>query len=298
MAELETDEDPESPSAMHVDDSAAEAESEAAPMDRDEQRRQILDTVAASDGFFKHQQRNEPDLTYEEKRKIAEEILDSNTALFLQRFSRYLYREDASYFEPLRRTNYEVDFYLRELEKKRQRGLSVQTKNRRYEALQRLQSEGDYFSDKEVRRRNPLLFEQMVGRYMTEKEKEDLDKMDYSTLTFSGLLMHHIDRNELSSRRRQQQDVEEATFEENDSDSEDEECDEPDAPVVSATEKAMLRSEFMNTMYESFLSGKDHDYDYESVDNNAEYDSLKTRQNDEEEKYFDAEEPEVVDAVT
>lgn len=299
MAELEADEDPESPSVMHVDDSAAEAESEAASIDRDEQRRQILDTVAASDGFFKHQQRNEPDLTYEEKRKIAEEILDSNTALFLQRFSRYLYCEDASYFEPLRRTDYEVDFYLRELERKRQRrGLSVQTKNRRYEALQRLQSEGDYFSDKEVRRRNPLLFEQMVGRYMTDKEREDLDKMDYSTLTFSGLLMHHIDRNELSSRRRQQQDVEEATFEENDSDSEDEECDEPDTPVVSATEKAMLRSEFMNTMYESFLSGKDHDYDYESVDNNAEYDSLKTRQDDEEEKYFDAEEPEVVDAVT
>lgn len=298
MAELESEEDPESPSAMHIDDGAQEA-SEDVPLDRDEQRRQILDTVAASGGFFKHQQRNEPDLTYDEKRKIAEEILDSNAALFLQRFSRYLYREDVRYFEPLRRTDYEVDFYLRELEKKQKRGLSVQTKNRRYEALQRLRSEGDYFSDKEVRRRNPLLFEQMVGRYMTDKEKEDLDKLDYSTLTFSGLLMHHIDRNELCSRRRQQQDVEEATFEENDSDSDDEECDEPEEPAgVSATEKAMLRSEFMNTMYESFLSGKDHDYDYESVDNNAEYDSLKTRQYDEEEKYFDAEEPEVVDAIT
>ncbi|CAN7999598.1 unnamed protein product [Ixodes hexagonus] len=299
MAELDADEDSESPSAMHVDDTAAEATgSPDGPQDRDEQRRQILDTVAASQGFFKHQQRNEPDLTYDEKRKIAEEILDANSALFLQRFSRYLYREDASYFEPLRRTDYEVDFYLRELEKRQRRGLSVQTKNRRYEALQRLRAEGDYFSDKEVRRRNPLLFEQMVGRYMTEKEKQDLDKLDYSTLTFSGLLMHHIDRNELCSLRRQQQDVEEATFEENDSDSDDEECDEPEGPVVSATEKAMLRSEFMNTMYESFLSGKDNDYDYESVDNNAEYDSLKTRQDDEEEKYFDAEEPEDVDAVT
>ncbi|XP_077522832.1 coiled-coil domain-containing protein 97-like [Amblyomma americanum] len=261
-----------------------------------DQRRQILDTVAASEGFFKHQQRGEPDLTYEEKREIAANLLDSNVPLFLQRYSRYLYREDAPYFEALRRVNYEVDFHVKQIEKRKDRSkeLSVQTKNRRYEALERLKTGGEYFSDKELRRRNPLLFEQMIGRYMTEKEKQDLDKMDFSTLTFSGLLMEHIDRNEVTSRRRQQQDLEEATFEENDSDSDDEECQE-DAPCVSATEKRMLRNEFMNTMYESFLSGKDREYDYESVDNNAEYDSLKTRQHDEEERYFDSEEPEVLD---
>uniref|UniRef100_A0A131XHE4 Putative vacuolar protein n=1 Tax=Hyalomma excavatum TaxID=257692 RepID=A0A131XHE4_9ACAR len=266
-----------------------------------EQRRQILDTVAASEGFFKHQQRGEPDLSYEEKREIAEKTLDGNVPLFLQRYARFLYKEDASYFEALRRVDYEVDFHVREIERRsrrdRSRELSVQTKNRRYEALERLKTAGEYFSDKEMRRRNPLLFEQMIGRYMTEKEKQDLDKMDFSTLTFSGLLMEHIDRNELSSLRRQQQDLEEATFEENDSDSEEEEL-EDDAPPVSATEKRLLRNEFMNTMYESFLSGKDRDYDYESVDNNADFDSLQTRQHDEEEKYFDAEEPEIVDTVT
>uniref|UniRef100_G3MR78 CCD97-like C-terminal domain-containing protein n=1 Tax=Amblyomma maculatum TaxID=34609 RepID=G3MR78_AMBMU len=264
-----------------------------------EQRRQILDTVAASEGFFKHQQRGEPDLTYEDKREIAANLLDSNVPVFLQRYARYLYREDAPYFEALRRVNYEVDFHVKQIEKRKDRSkeLSVQTKNRRYEALERLKTGGEYFSDKEMRRRNPLLFEQMIGRYMTEKEKQDLDKMDFSTLTFSGLLMEHIDRNEVTSRRRQQQDLEEATFEENDSDSDDEEFQE-DAPCVSATEKRMLRNEFMNTMYESFLSGKDREYDYESVDNNAEYDSLKTRQHDEEEKYFDSEEPEVLDMGT
>lgn len=272
-----------------VDDAAAE------------QRRQILDTVAASEGFFKHQQRGEPDLTYEEKREIAEKTLDGNVPLFLQRYAKFLYREDAAYFEALRRVDYEVDFHVREIERRSRRGssreLSVQTKNRRYEALERLKTAGEYFSDKEMRRRNPLLFEQMIGRYMTEKEKLDLDKMDFSTLTFSGLLMEHIDRNEVTSLRRQQQDLEEATFEESDSDSEEEEC-EDDAPPVSATEKRLLRNEFMNTMYESFLSGKDKDYDYESVDNNADFDSLQTRQHDEEEKYFDAEEPEILDTVT
>ncbi|XP_065280837.1 coiled-coil domain-containing protein 97 [Dermacentor albipictus] len=276
------------PEYADVDDAAAE------------QRRQILDTVAASEGFFKHQQRGEPDLSYEEKREIAEKTLDSNVPLFLQRYAKFLYREDASYFEALRRVDYEVDFHVREIERRsrdRPRQLSVQTKNRRYEALERLKTGGEYFSDKEMRRRNPLLFEQMIGRYMTEKEKLDLDKMDFSTLTFSGLLMEHIDRNEVTSLRRQQQDLEEATFEESDSDTEEEECEE-DTPPVSATEKRLLRNEFVNTMYESFLSGKDKDYDYESVDNNADFDSLQTRQHDEEEKYFDAEEPEVLDTVT
>ncbi|KAH8029157.1 hypothetical protein HPB51_023703 [Rhipicephalus microplus] len=250
----------------------ATAESEVVDDVAAEQRRQILDTVAASEGFFKHQQRGEPDLSYEEKREIAEKT----------------------------RVDYEVDFHVTEIERRSRRGssraLSVQTKNRRYEALERLKTGGEYFSDKEMRRRNPLLFEQMIGRYMTEKEKLDLDKMDFSTLTFSGLLMEHIDRNEVTSLRRQQQDLEEATFEESDSDSEEEEC-EDDAPHVSATEKRLLRNEFMNTMYESFLSGKDKDYDYDSVDNNADFDSLQTRQHDEEEKYFDAEEPEILDTV-
>ncbi|KAL1426152.1 hypothetical protein MTO96_018415 [Rhipicephalus appendiculatus] len=279
----------------------ATAESEVVDDAAAEQRRQILDTVAASEGFFKHQQRGEPDLSYEEKREIAEKTLDDNVPLFLQRYAKFLYREDAAYFEALRRVDYEVDFHVREIERRSRRGrsreLSVQTKNRRYEALERLKTGGEYFSDKEMRRRNPLLFEQMIGRYMTEKEKLDLDKMDFSTLTFSGLLMEHIDRNEVTSLRRQQQDLEEATFEESDSDSEEEEL-EDDATPVSATEKRLLRNEFMNTMYESFLSGKDKDYDYESVDNNADFDSLQTRQHDEEEKYFDAEEPEILDTVT
>lgn len=295
IAMAAVDDEGANPGGANVDETSQATCSDDGPAA--EQRRQILDTVAASPGFFKHQQRNEPDLTYDEKREIAAKVLDTNVPLFLQRYARYLYREDAAYFEPLRRLDYEVDFHVREIEKRQDRSkqLSVQTKNRRYEALQRLKTAGEYFSDKEMRRRNPLLFEQMVGRYMTEKEKQDLDRMDVSTLTFSGLLMEHIDRNELRSLRRQQQDLEEATFEENDSDSEDEQYPDDDVSYVSATEKRLFRNEFMNTMYEHFLSGKDREYDYESVDNNAEYDSLQTRQHDEEEKYFDAEEPEVLD---
>ncbi|KAL3253098.1 hypothetical protein MRX96_054670 [Rhipicephalus microplus] len=106
----------------------------------------------------------------------------------------------------------------------------------------------------------------MIGRYMTEKGEAG-PRQD-------GLLDSNVLRPADGAHRSERE----------------EEC-EDDAPHVSATEKRLLRNEFMNTMYESFLSGKDKDYDYESVDNNADFDSLQTRQHDEEEKYFDAEEP-------
>lgn len=44
-------------------------------------------------------------------------------------------------------------------------------------------------------------------------------------------------------------------------------------------------------MYQSFLDGKDEFFDYGTVDDNAEYDSLDTLGRDEEENYFDSEEP-------
>ncbi|XP_064485528.1 coiled-coil domain-containing protein 97-like [Ornithodoros turicata] len=281
------------PQTCSADTTEVDMKDDTTSQKSDDLRTKILDTVAASDGFFKHQQRGDPDLTYDEKRKIAEDLLDSNVVLFLQRFARFLCEEHAEYFATIREGNYEIEFYLKDVQKRRanSKRLSVQTKNRRYEALQRLKKDGEYFSDKEMRRRNPLLFEQMVGRYMTEREKQELDKMDVSTVTFSALLMEHMDRTELHSIRRRQQDAEEAAFEENDTDSEEEEHEDFTGGTISSNEKNMLKNEFVNIMYESFLAGNDGDYDYGSVDNNAEFDSLKTCQEDEEEKYFDSEEP-------
>ena len=40
-----------------------------------------------------------------------------------------------------------------------------------------------------------------------------------------------------------------------------------------------------------FLSGEEREFDYSKVDNNVEYDSIEQRRIDEEEKYFDSEEP-------
>ena len=42
--------------------------------------------ASVSQGFFKHQQRGDPDLTKQEKQNIAAQLLDNRPAVFLQRY--------------------------------------------------------------------------------------------------------------------------------------------------------------------------------------------------------------------
>merc|ERR1712168_287289 len=59
---------------------------------------------------------------------------------------------------------------------------------------------------------------------------------------------------------------------------------------VQEDEKSVLKQEFTNIMYESFLSGKDQDFDYRSVDGCSEYDAINIISQDKEDAYFDDEE--------
>lgn len=56
-------------------------------------------------------------------------------------------------------------------------------RNRRFEAMNELIKEGSYFSDTEMKTRNPLLFEHLVGQYLTPEEKEVSDRVDTSNIT-------------------------------------------------------------------------------------------------------------------
>ena len=80
-------------------------------------RQRMLYRVANTDAHFKHQQRGDPDLTLDEKRRIAGEILDKNPGTFLNRYGKYLMLEDVSYFENMR-GDYTVNFYLQEINKR------------------------------------------------------------------------------------------------------------------------------------------------------------------------------------
>jgi hypothetical protein len=44
--------------------------------------------------------------------------------------------------------------------------------------------EGIYFSEKEMKQRNPLLYEQLVGQYLTKKEAEDRKNADMADIRY------------------------------------------------------------------------------------------------------------------
>lgn len=56
-------------------------------------------------------------------------------------------------------------------------------------------------------------------------------------------------------------------------------------------ERQRLREEFLSVMQDKFIRGEDVEFDYHEVDTNADYDDLKLKERDDEEKYFDEEEP-------
>ena len=53
----------------------------------------------------------------------------------------------------------------------------------------------------------------------------------------------------------------------------------------------MMHEEFLSLMQNKFLQGEDAEFDYNDVDTNADYDNLKLREREDEERYFDEEEP-------
>lgn len=49
----------------------------------------------------------------------------------------------------------------------------------------------------------------------------------------------------------------------------------------------MLHEEFLSAMQDKFMRGEEEEFDYSTVNTNDEYDDLKIRERDEEERYFD-----------
>lgn len=57
-------------------------------------------------------------------------------------------------------------------------------KNRRYDALQKMLANGSsYFSEDEMRQRNPALYEHLVGQYLTEEERKERETPDLENIS-------------------------------------------------------------------------------------------------------------------
>lgn len=254
---------------------------------------EILNHVANSKAVFKSQQKEEPELTYEEKRAIAENLLKKNHCLFLSKFGHYLKVEYLEYFS--KNEDYETVYHINRLQRYfNNTTRRIDVRNKRYEALKVLIEKGEYFSECEMMKRNPLLYEHLVGQYLTEEQKKTRDAIN-TPANYIDILMETIERNKLQKHLESQKEEENEVQEENDSDDDDKDDNSRDISKtdfnkqinshwgenlneiidkdkgkhkklsnskISNQEIQLLRQEFVTNMYESFLDGKDRDFDY------------------------------------
>lgn len=256
----------------------------------------MLSRIANSDAVVKSQQRGEPDLSVDEKVTILHGILEKSPSSFLMRFGRYLVEDDLRHFDHLK-GDYEIDFRMREvkniLDTKRNK---TGVRNRRYECLQRLMKDSDYFSEEKMRKRSPLLYEEYIGQYLSEEEKFERDRAEMGhDPCLSDILMSRQEKQMddwLLEYQRDQETSMEEEEDESDSDSllEKVESGSPLKGCPTEKEKQMLHEEFLSAMQDKFMRGEEEEFDYSTVDTNNEYDDLTIRERDEEEKYFDYEE--------
>ncbi|XP_076174319.1 coiled-coil domain-containing protein 97-like isoform X1 [Ptiloglossa arizonensis] len=288
---------------------------------------ELLHYVGRSKAIFKSQQKDDPDLTFEEKLTIARNILKKSHCLFLSKFGHYMKEEHLKYFDKSKDKDYEVAYHINRLQRYFNNSTRLtDVKNRRYQALKTLIKQGEYFSESEMMKRNPLLYEHLIGQYMTEKQKKMRDNIDTKNITFVNLLMESIERDSLKQKRKLQEEEEQNVLEETESDEEQgETCvskhlnDNEERTFqwgklpalqneieyqnvhrqidknpcnISTTEKQILKQEFVTNMYQNFLDGRDSDFDYSTIDDNEAYDNIDLKSQDEEDKYFDSESPE------
>ncbi|KAK9507517.1 hypothetical protein O3M35_007357 [Rhynocoris fuscipes] len=276
----------------------------------------ILNHISLNnEAHFKSQQLGDPDLTKEEKWKIAEALLDKSFSLFLAKFGQYLLEPHFVFFS--NSSDYDVNFYVNEFKKKFSKPLTQsQIRNRRLEALRRMVEEGDYFSDLEMKRRNPLLYEELVGQYLTNEERIQAESNTYGDpRTFAGFFFDLVERDLVSTKLKYEIERESNNLTEADSDDSLSshgsrynwgECysqskqrqrvlknSRPEE--VSPDEKLMFLNEFRSNVFTNFLVGKDTEFDYSKVDNNADYDDLSMLESDQQDKYFDSETPKTLE---
>ncbi|XP_037676479.1 coiled-coil domain-containing protein 97 isoform X1 [Choloepus didactylus] len=268
----------------------------------------MLRAVAASRLPVCSQQQGEPDLTEGEKVAILQQLYHEKPLVFLERFRTGLREEHLACFGHLR-GDHRADFYCAEVARQgtaRPRTLRTRLRNRRYAALRELIQGGEYFSDEQMRFRAPLLYEQYIGQYLTQEELSTRTPTHQPpkpgspsspACPLSDLLLQSYQEHELQQRLLQQQEEEEACLEEEEEEDDGDEEDkgpgqDSEAWVPDSEERLILREEFTSRMHQRFLDGKDGDFDYSAVDDNPDFDNLDIVARDEEERYFDEEEPE------
>ena len=259
------------------------------PPSEDQLRSDMLEAISLHPkAQFKSQQRDDPEWTTKQKEDMARQILDQSPGQFLARYGTLLPSPHLDYFRD-KYDNYEVQFRLKELSQDGCRFVRTkQARNRRYAALRNMiQAQDDYFSEESMKARNPLLYQELIGQHMSEQEKAVQEKINRSNCALSTIILDHMDLNRERDLVKQQKRQETEEEFDDDSEDEDEAEEEKKEPIEDEDEKRRLKDEFVQAMHQSFLDGRDTDFDYSRIDTDQGLDDLDMLERDEEDRYFD-----------
>nr|XP_040047599.1 coiled-coil domain-containing protein 97 [Gasterosteus aculeatus aculeatus]XP_040047601.1 coiled-coil domain-containing protein 97 [Gasterosteus aculeatus aculeatus]XP_040047602.1 coiled-coil domain-containing protein 97 [Gasterosteus aculeatus aculeatus] len=264
----------------------------------------MVDAIAASGILVKSQQKGEAELTLEERREELLHQYSSRPLVFLERYHTCLKPRNLSAFAHVL-SDPRVLHYS-DVIQRRAAACSNRTRvrNQRYAALRALQREGEYFSEEQMRIREPLLYEQYIGQYLTDEEvlERSQEAMQGDAQGGPGapaggagglahLLLNSYQERLIQNRLQEEQEREDGAREEEEDDDDGYSVQQKQwAPTPE--EKALFREEFISQMHQRFLDGKDKDFNYSEVDENPDFDNLDIVSRDAEDKYFDEDEEE------
>ncbi|XP_018523248.1 coiled-coil domain-containing protein 97 [Lates calcarifer] len=260
----------------------------------------MVEAIALSGSLVKSQQIGDAELTLEQRREELLHQYRNKPLVFLERYHACLKPQHLSAFDHVS-SDPRAQHYSKVIQT-RSAGCTNRTRvrNQRYAALRALQREGQYFSEEQMRIREPLLYEQYIGQYLTDEEMLErsqgamLDGAEGGPGAPAGgtgglahLLLNSYQERLIQNRLQEEQEREEGAQEEEEDEEDDDDRVQEKEWEPTPEEKALLREEFISQMHQRFLDGKDKDFNYSEVDENPDYDNLDIVSRDAEDKYFD-----------
>nr|CAG8449926.1 14480_t:CDS:2 [Entrophospora candida] len=238
---------------------------------------------------FKTLRPDEVEASDDEKIEIMRKTLE-DPALFLSKWGKYLPADLLSKFETFR-NDYEVNWYLSQLENdQRQEQILLASKNlepknrrnkkilnRRYQYLIKNLDNTEYFSDESIESREPLLYEDYVGKYIPNDERYPPFDQNISLV---DRMLYNIDNTNDNDGGTILNATETITVNNTTVSTTTETANiVPDQQIIiSDEERQQLRNELVDIMRNKFLSGND-------------YDDIKAEEQGIQDQYFDTEEP-------
>ncbi|KAJ3414728.1 Coiled-coil domain-containing protein 97 [Chytridiales sp. JEL 0842] len=230
-------------------------------------------------------------------------MLNESPAEFLNRWGCFLTEDQLHYFEHIndqpdlryelyalrQRSNYRAGKSRSSTANDAQSSKAT-IRNRRLAYLEKNPKEmEEYFSDNNIKRRNPELYELYIGRYVPEEERK---KPFAASLSLSDRMFHNIDEQQYLEKlgiSEPTQDQIEEVESGDDSDLEDLTLRKKVLIFHSKTadEREEMRLELLRTLKEGFLNGDDEEFDYSLIDSNADLEMSNQAQQDNEDSYFD-----------